>query len=88
VRSVKRTVEVVPEERLVAEEKTSGSGSSEVIPERVRGVPLHIFSKGDDTGEEGNSGGVTASCSLDEAELDRSRKRAILAGVQETSSLR
>jgi hypothetical protein len=45
-----------------------------------------IFSKGDDTGEEGNSGGVTASCSLDEAELDRSRKRAILAEVQETSS--
>jgi hypothetical protein len=39
-------------------------------------------------GEEGNSGGVTASCSLDEAELDRSRKQAILAGVQETSGLR
>jgi hypothetical protein len=47
-----------------------------------------IFSKGDNTGEEGNSGGVTASCSLDKAELDWSRKRAILAGVQETSGLR
>ena len=33
-----------------------------------------IFSKGDKTGEEGNSGGVTASCSLDEADVDRSRK--------------
>jgi hypothetical protein len=47
-----------------------------------------IFSKGDETGEEGNSGGVTASCSLDKAEVDRSRKRVILAGVQETSGLR
>ena len=39
-------------------------------------------------GEEGNSGGVTASCSLDETEVDRSRKRVILAGVQETSGPR
>ena len=38
-------------------------------------------------GEEGNSGGVTASCSSDEAEIDRSWKRVILAGVQETSGL-
>jgi hypothetical protein len=33
-----------------------------------------MSSKGDETGEEGNSGGVTASCSLDETESDRSRK--------------
>jgi len=46
-----------------------------------------IFSKGDETGEEGNSGGVTASCSLDEADVDRSQKRVILVGVQETSGL-
>jgi len=46
-----------------------------------------IFSKGDETGEEGNSGGVTASCSLDEADVDQSQKRVILANVQETSSL-
>jgi len=46
-----------------------------------------IFSKGDETGEEGNSGGVTASCLLDEADVDRSRKRVILANVQETSGL-
>jgi hypothetical protein len=46
-----------------------------------------IFSKGDETGEEGNSGEVTASCSLDEAKVDRSRKQVILAGVQETSGL-
>ena len=39
-------------------------------------------------GEEGNSGGVTASCSLDEADVDRSRNRVILANVQGTSSLR
>jgi hypothetical protein len=47
-----------------------------------------MFSKGDETGEEGNSGGVTASCSLDEAEFDRSRKQVILAGGHETSGLR
>ena len=47
-----------------------------------------MFSKGDETGEEGNSGGVTASCSLDETEVDLSRKRVILAGVHETSGLR
>ena len=46
-----------------------------------------IFSKGDKMGEEGNSGGVTASCSLDEADVDWSRKRVILANVQETSGL-
>ena len=46
-----------------------------------------IFSKGDETGEEGNSGGVTASCSLDEADVDRSWKRVILANVQEASGL-
>jgi len=46
-----------------------------------------IFSKGDETGDEGNSGGVTASCSLDEADVDQSRKRVILAGVQENSGL-
>jgi len=44
-----------------------------------------ILSKGDETGEEGNSGEVTASCSLDEAEVDRSLKQVILAGVQKTS---
>jgi hypothetical protein len=42
VRSIKRTAEVVPEERLIAEEKRSGSGSSEVVAERVRGVPLQL----------------------------------------------
>ena len=44
-----------------------------------------IFSKGEETGEEGNSGGVTASGSLDEAEFDRNRKRVILTGVRLTS---
>jgi len=29
-----------------------------------------IFSKGEETGEEGNSGGVTASCLLDKAEVE------------------
>jgi hypothetical protein len=47
-----------------------------------------IFLKGNETGEEGNSGGVTANCSLDEAELDQSQKRVILAEDQETSGLR
>jgi hypothetical protein len=47
-----------------------------------------MFSKGDEVGEEGNSGGVTASCLLDEAESDRSQKRVILADDQETSGLR
>jgi hypothetical protein len=46
-----------------------------------------IFSKGDETGEEGNSGGVTASCSLDETESDWSRKQVILAEGRETSGL-
>jgi len=46
-----------------------------------------IFSKGDEMGEEGNSGGVTASCLLDEANVDWSWKRVILAGVQENSGL-
>ena len=45
-----------------------------------------MSSKGDESGEEGNSGGVTASCSLDETEVDQSRKRVILARVQKTSS--
>jgi hypothetical protein len=40
VRSIKRTAEVIPGERLAAEEERSSSGSSEVISEGVRGVPL------------------------------------------------
>jgi hypothetical protein len=40
VRSIKRTAEVVPERQLVAEERKSDSGSSEVVSEDVRGVPL------------------------------------------------
>jgi hypothetical protein len=40
-----------------------------------------MCSKGDGSGEEGNSSGVTARCLLDETELDRSWKRAILVGV-------
>ena len=46
-----------------------------------------IFSKGDETGEEGNSGGVTASCSLDEADVDWSRKRVILANAGRCTTL-
>ena len=40
-----------------------------------------IFSKGEEMDEEENSGGVTASCSLDEAEVEHSWKRVILAEV-------
>jgi hypothetical protein len=40
VRSTKRTAEMVPEERLAAEEKRSGSGSPEEVSGDVRGVPL------------------------------------------------
>jgi hypothetical protein len=47
-----------------------------------------MFSKGNETGEEGNSGGVTASCSLDKTESDWSRKQVILAEGRETSGLR
>jgi hypothetical protein len=41
VRSVKRTAEVVPEERLVAVEKTSSSGSLEEVSESVRESPYN-----------------------------------------------
>ena len=47
-----------------------------------------ISSKGDELGEEGNSGGVTTSCSLDKTEVNRSWKRVILVGVHRTSGLR
>jgi hypothetical protein len=46
-----------------------------------------MFSKGEEMGEEENSGGVTASCSLDEAEVERSQKRVILAEVHLYSGL-
>jgi hypothetical protein len=40
VRSTKRTAEVIPVRLVEAEEEESGSGSSEMISEDVRVVPL------------------------------------------------
>jgi hypothetical protein len=40
VRSTKRTAEVILVRLVEAEEEESGSGSSEMISEDVRGVPL------------------------------------------------
>jgi hypothetical protein len=48
----------------------------------LAGRDRSISSNGEEVGGEGNSGGVTASCSSDEAEIERSRKRGILAGAR------
>ena len=45
----------------------------------LAGRERSISSNGEEVGGEGNSGGVTASRSSDEAEIERSRKRGILA---------